>query len=361
MTDSRPAFLSLTADEAVEAARAVGYAAVHAMRLRRTLLAGGDPMADEAVPERLRQAFDARFAWLGTSIVTQAPSSDGSCKVLLRLADGRSVEAVHLPGASAPPHLETAMRPARAAAGSACVSSQVGCAMACRFCASGLDKVARNLTISEILEQVVHLRRRGSVERIVFMGSGEPTQNLQAVAAALDILRDEAGIGPRHVIVSTVGPASAIDRLTATGRKFTLALSLHSARAATRAELIPTQTKATPVSLLDAADRFAAATGRPFQVEMVLLAGINDGEEESEAMATLLAGRRGHLSAIRWNRVEGMPFETTPWPVANAFVRRLRAAGISATLRRTVGQSAGGACGQLRARQLGLTPERDSV
>ena len=361
MSEVRPAFLSLTADEAVESARAVGYAAMHAMRLRRTLLAGGDPMADEAVPERLRQAFDGRYAWLETSVVTSSPSSDGSCKILLRLADGRSVESVHLPGASTPPHLEAAPRPTRTAAGSACISSQVGCAMACRFCASGLDKVARNLTTSEILEQVVHLRRLGSVERIVFMGSGEPTQNLQAVAAALDILRDEASIGPRHVIVSTVGPASAIDRLTATGRKFTLALSLHSARAATRAELIPTQTKATPVSLLDAADRFAAATGRPFQVEMVLLAGINDGDDEAEAMAELLAGRRGHLSAIRWNRVEGMPFETTPWPVANAFVRRLRAAGVSATLRRTVGQSADGACGQLRARQLGLTPEPGAV
>jgi len=361
VSEVRPAFLSLTADEAIEAARAVGYAAMHAMRLRRTLLAGGDPMADEAVPERLRQAFDGRFAWLETSVVTRSPSSDGSCKILLRLADGRSVEAVHLPGASTPPHLQAAPRPTRTAAGSACISSQVGCAMACRFCASGLDKVARNLTTSEILEQVVHLRRLGSVERIVFMGSGEPTQNLQAVAAALDILRDEASIGPRHVIVSTVGPASAIDRLTATGRKFTLALSLHSARAATRAELIPTQTKATPVSLLEAADRFAAATGRPFQVEMVLLAGINDGDDEADAMAELLAGRRGHLSAIRWNRVEGMPFETTPWPVANAFVRRLRAAGVSATLRRTVGQSADGACGQLRARQLGLTPEPGGV
>lgn len=360
MTDARPGFLSLTADAAALLARELGYAPMHLMRLRRTLLSGGDPMGDEAVPQRLRDAVNERFRWTETEIIAAAPSSDGSCKVLLQLADGRSVEAVHLPGASAPPHLADAAKPTRAAVGSACISSQVGCAMACRFCASGLDKVARNLSVTELLEQVVHLRRRGSVERLVFMGSGEPTQNLGAVTAALDILRDEAMLGPRHVIVSTVGPASAIDRLTAAERKFTLALSLHSARPETRAALIPTQTKVSPLALLEAADRFAAATGRPYQVEMVLLEGINDGNEEADAMIALLSGRRCHLSAIRWNRVEGMPFGTTPWPVANAFVRKLRAAGISATLRRTVGQNADGACGQLRARQLGLTPERGS-
>lgn len=361
MTDGRPAFLSLTAEQAGAVARALGYAPMHAMRLRRTLLAGGDPVRDEAVPERLRAAMGERFVWLETEEVAASPSSDGSCKVLLRLSDGRSVEAVHLPGASAPPGLSTTMRAPRTATGSACISSQVGCAMACRFCASGLDKVARNLTVAELLEQVVHLRRRGSVERLVFMGSGEPTQNLTAVTAALDVLRDEAMLGPRHVIVSTVGPASAVDRLTAANRRFTLALSLHSARSETRAALIPTQTKASPTALLDAADRFAAATGRPYQVEMVLLEGINDGADEVEAMIALLSGRRCHLSAIRWNRVEGMPFGTTPWPVANDFVRRLRAAGVSATLRRTVGQNADGACGQLRARQLGLEPKPSSA
>lgn len=222
--------------------------------------------------------------------------------------------------------------------------------MACRFCASGLDKVARNLTPAELLEQVVHLRRLGPVERLVFMGSGEPTQNLPAVARLLEVMRDEGGLGPRHVIVSTVGPAAAIDRLAALGLKFTLALSLHSARAEVRASLIPTQTRAEPTSLLDAADRFAAATGRPYQVELVLLGGINDDADEEAALAALLGGRRCHLSVIRWNRVEGMDFGSTPWPRANELVRALRAAGVSATLRRTVGQDADGACGQLRAR-----------
>lgn len=350
MTVVRTAFLSLTVDEAAAEAAALGYADKHARRLRRTLLAGADPMTDEAVPARLREAFATRFDWLQTTVTATSPSSDGACKLLLRLADGRTVETVRLPGAGTPPGLEPGLRPPRAAVASACISSQVGCAMACRFCASGLDKVARNLTAAELLEQVVHLRRLGSVERLVFMGSGEPTQNLGAVARLIEVMRDEGGLGPRHIIVSTVGPASAIDRLAALGLKFTLALSLHSARAEVRASLIPTQTKADPVSLLDAADRFAAATGRPYQVELVLLGGINDGPDEEAALAALLRGRRCHLSVIRWNRVEGMAFDTTPWPRANDLVRSLRAAGVSATLRRTVGQHADGACGQLRAR-----------
>lgn len=228
--------------------------------------------------------------------------------------------------------------------------------MACRFCASGLDKVARNLEAYELLEQVVHLRRSGPVRRLVFMGSGEPTQNLRSLAVALDVLRDEAGIGPKHTLVSTVGPASAVDRLAALDRRFTLALSLHSPDLALRGALIPTQRKADPVDLLDAADRFAARTRRPYQVEYVLLGGVNDQPEHARRLASLLAGRRAHVSAIRWNAVEGMEYRTPEDGAAEGFVETLREAGVSAQLRRTVGGEATAACGQLRARREGLAP-----
>lgn len=254
------------------------------------------------------------------------------------------VETVHLPGALA-------------GAPSACISSQVGCAMACRFCATGLDKVARNLAAHEILEQVVLVRRLAPVRRLVFMGAGEPTQNLRNVAAALEVLRDEAEIGPKKIMISTVGPASAVDRLTSLGLRFTLALSLHTANHAKRAALIPTQKKVDPIELLDAADRFSRQTRRAYQVEYVLLGGVNDSPEDAKELAAALKGRRLHVSVIRWNPVDGMEFRTPSMEAARVFVTVLHAADISAQLRRTVGQESAAACGQLRANRVSRDDE----
>ena len=335
MLDHRQPFLALSLTEAEQALADAGGSRVHARALRRALLFGGAP-TDTHAPARLIEELERRFVWMSSESVEQHASADGSEKHLVRLSDGRSVEAVRLPG-----------KPGGTP--SACISSQVGCAMACRFCASGLDKVARSLKPHELLEQLVHLRRRAPVGRLVFMGSGEPTQNLRNLAIALDVLRDEASIGPKHVLVSTVGPASAIDRLTALDRRVTLALSLHSADASTRASLIPTQTRALPTDLLDAADRFSVKTRRPYQVEYVLLGGVNDARADAEALGRLLDGRRVHVSLIRWNPVAGMAFETPPMERAREFVDVLRDAGVSTNLRRTMGGESTAACGQLRA------------
>lgn len=335
MQDDRQPFLALSLAEAEQALTDAGGSRVHARAIRRALLFGGHP-SDTRAPQRLLSALEQRFVWLSSESQEQHASADGSEKHLIRLGDGRTVEAVRLPG-----------KPGGTP--SACISSQVGCAMACRFCASGLDKVARNLEPHELLEQLVHLRRRGPVGRLVFMGSGEPTQNLRNLATALDILRDEASIGPKHVLVSTVGPASAIDRLAALDRRVTLALSLHSADPTKRADLIPTQTRALPVDLLDAADRFAVKTRKPYQVEYVLLGGVNDSHADAESLAELLRGRRVHVSLIRWNPVEGMPFRTPSMERAREFVDVLRDGGVSTNLRRTMGGESTAACGQLRA------------
>lgn len=340
MTDAaptaRPALLSITLAETERLFDEWGFLPAHARTLRHAVLDGRDPMATPRVPHALLERVDATLRWLGTESVRQEPADDGSTKHLIRLEDGALVETVHLPGSPG-------------GAPSACVSSQVGCAMACRFCASGLDKVARNLLPHELLEQIAHLRRSGPVRRLVFMGSGEPTQNLRNLAVAMDVLQAEGGIGPRKMLVSTVGPASAVDRLTAMGRRFTLALSLHASTPEQRASLIPTQHKQRPDALLDAADRFSAATRTPYQVEYVLLGGENDAPEDAERLAALLDGRRAHVSVIAWNCVPGMPFESPSQSRAEAFVETLRAGGASATLRRTVGGEATAACGQLRA------------
>lgn len=313
----------------------LGYSARWAGPLRRSLLAGREP----ELPAGLASALSERLTWFSLEIAATSAAPDGAVKHLLRLADGETVEAVRLPGA---------------ARGSACLSTQVGCAMACRFCASGLHGVRRSLAAHELLEQVALLRRDGPVERLVLMGSGEPTQNLRAVGEALAVLRDEGGIGPRHVLLSTVGPAAAIARVTATGIKVTLALSLHALERELRGELIPTQRGVEPLELLAAADAHAAATRRPYQVEWVLLGGVNDSAAQAAELAAALRGRRAHVSLIPWNPVAGQPFAPPSPSAASDFLAVLRAAGVSAALRRTVGAVAHAACGQLRIAALAV-------
>ncbi|TAH39411.1 MAG: 23S rRNA (adenine(2503)-C(2))-methyltransferase RlmN [Planctomycetota bacterium] len=338
MAEPRTPILALDRDQARSALAALGVSALHADRIRRRLLAGAEPLAERhggyALPARLAQRLEQRFLWLSLQSVRRVGDTDGAEKHLLRLSDGETVEAVRLPGSDAP---------------SACLSTQVGCAVACRFCASGLDGVRRNLEAHEILEQVALLRRHGPVRRLVFMGAGEPTHNLRALAQALVVLRDEAEIGPRSVLVSTVGPAAAVDRLASLGLKFTLALSLHSVARDVRASLIPTQPGVDPLELLAAADRFHALTGRSYQVEYVLLADVNDARADARALSRALRGRRAHVSVIAWNPVPGMPFRTPEAARTRAFLEVLHEEGVSCTLRRTVGGEVAAACGQLRA------------
>jgi len=339
MAPLRRPFFALSRETAREWVAATGASPVWADRLRAHLLQGGRPETlasapGRHVPQGLLAALEEKVLWSSSHVLERHPAPDGVEKILLSLADGEAIEAVRLPGKEV---------------GSACVSSQVGCAMACRFCASGLEGASRNLHAHEILEQVMHLRQGGSVERLVFMGSGEPTANMAALETVLPILRDEAGIGPRHVLVSTVGPPAAVDRLADLNMKFTLALSLHAVDPALRGDLIPTQAHVVPQDLLDAACRFYAQTGRPYQVEWVLMGGVNDSEEHARELAKAMQGRRGHISVIVWNVVPGMPFQAPIPGRAEAFVESLRGAGCSAVLRRTVGAPATAACGQLRA------------
>lgn len=345
MQHARLPFLSLTAAEAADELAARGFAPIWAARLRRALLAGREPSQaasrGTALPTRLIAELEQDFQWLSLQEVTQSRADDGAVKHLLQLQDGDAVEAVRLPGTAAP---------------SACLSSQIGCAVGCRFCASGLEGVKRNLRAFELLEQVAWLRRSGPVRRLVFMGAGEPTHNLREVESALEVLATEGEIGPRHVLLSTVGPVSAIERVAQLGRKLTLALSLHALEQDLRAELIPSQAHVQPRDLLDAADRYAAASGRPYQVEYVLLGGVNDGDQQAIDLARALQGRRAHVSLIPWNAVDEVGFASPQPGASEAFRDRLREQGVSVALRRTLGSSADAACGQLRRRRAGQLP-----
>jgi len=312
---------------------------IHALRLRRHIFSGElaasmSPRRGIELPGNWYKTISTNYAWMSLKVEQEHETQDGARKFLLRLADDNLVEMVFLPGFRK---------------SSVCISTQVGCAMACKFCASGLEGVVRNLTAHEILEQVVIARQHAPVSNLVLMGSGEPTQNMQAIVAAVQVLRHEAGIGPRHIMLSTVGPPSAIDSLRKLGMKFTLALSLHAVDKELRGQLIPTQANVNPIDLLDAADRFSKHNNRHYQVEVVLLDGVNDSVAQACELAQTLQGRRAHVSLIPWNQVAGMEYAAPTTAAVEQFYYSLKQAGISVALRNSAGGASNAACGQLRA------------
>lgn len=275
---------------------------------------------------------------LATRIVNRVVSTDGSVRLGVELEDGQQVETVAMP------------------IGAVCVSSQVGCAVRCRFCASGLFGVKRNLTRDEILEQAVHARREMRIDRVVFMGMGEPTHNLENVLAAVALLKHDALISPTKQTLSTVGSRKAFSRMAQAEVKPCLALSLHAADPVLRRDLLPQAPEEDLVELVAAADEYGRVTGMPVQYEWTLLAGVNDRDADVEGLCTLLKGTRGYVNFILWNPVEGMPFARPDRMRAVAMVRAIKSRGILATIRNSTGSDVDAACGQLRRRAL-ATPE----
>jgi 23S rRNA (adenine2503-C2)-methyltransferase len=269
---------------------------------------------------------------LGTRVLRRVASRDGSVRLVVGLSDGEAVETVAMP------------------IGAACVSTQIGCAVRCRFCASGRDGLRRNLTAGEIVEQVVHARRELPANRVVFMGMGEPTHNLEAVLAAVVVLREDGLISPRRLTVSTVGSSRAFARMEAAAVRPALALSLHAANRDLRRWLLPHAPDEEPEALVAAADAYGRASDNPIQVEWTLLAGVNDGDAEVDHMAELLAGVRGYVNFIVWNEVEGAPFTSPPRARIVELVRRVKRRGVLATIRDSAGADVEAACGQLRRR-----------
>ncbi|MHC4824206.1 MAG: dual-specificity RNA methyltransferase RlmN [Planctomycetota bacterium] len=285
---------------------------------------------------RLQESFPLQLARL----VRTSEAEDGAVKVLLAMPDDATVEAVGMPG--------TAGR-------TLCLSTQVGCPVRCRFCASGMEGLARNLSQAEILEQVLWLRRaQGEFQRIVVMGMGEAGFNLDAVLGALDVLLDDEGFGisARRITLSTVGPKDTLPRIAEWGRPVNLALSVHAPDDELRHHLVPGVQKRSLVETLEEADALFTAHGREYTVEYVLLEGVNDSPEQAEALATLLFQRRCHVNLIPFNPVQELDYACPAPMVQEQFAKRLREAGLSVTLRRSLGRASDAACGQLRRRTL---------
>jgi 23S rRNA (adenine2503-C2)-methyltransferase len=316
-----------------------GALPVHAERvLRRWTNAqpqeGGRKKAEHFLPLAVRELLPGLLDELQALATVQSehPAEDGSMRLLVALHDGQTVESVLLPRDGV------------------CVSTQVGCAVGCRFCMTGRDGLLRQLSSGEIVAQVVRARERRPVKKVVFMGMGEPAHNLDAVMEAIELLGTAGGIGHKQLVFSTVGDPRVFERLPQGPVKPALALSLHTTKAELREQLLPRAPRLTPAELVDAAERYARATGYPIQYQWTLLDGVNDTPEELDGIVALLKGKYGILNMIPYNTNEGLGYARPDAERTAEIARRLNRSGVLTRLRQSAGQDVDGGCGQLRAR-----------
>ena len=319
--------------------RALGALPQHEARVLR-LWAGALPQdsgrrqLQDFLPKPLREALPALTAELASLAVLQSqhPAADGSARLLVRLADGQSVESVLLPK------------------GGLCVSTQIGCAVACVFCMTGRSGLIRQLGSAEIVAQVALARSLRPVRKLVFMGMGEPAHNLEAVLQAIELLGTDGNIGHKNLVFSTVGDRRVFERLPQQRVKPALALSLHSTKPPLRARLLPHAPRIEPDELVALGETYARATGYPIQYQWTLIDGVNDGDDEIDGIARLLSGRYALMNLIPYNAVDGLPFRRPSWERAAEMARQLHRRGVLTKLRHSAGQDVDAGCGQLRAR-----------
>lgn len=302
------------------------------------------------LPESLRMQLDKGSATLPCEIVQKLESSDGqTTKFLLKLNDNELIESVLM----------------RTSYGnSVCVSSQVGCAMGCKFCASTLLGLKRNLTVNEMMAQVLvaqwalrgdtgNSRANGDpnnndVSHLVVMGTGEPLQNLENLKGFLERVNSKLNIGWRRITVSTCGIVPGINELTKWGKPINLAISLHAAVSSMRSELMPSNKMYDLTEVLDASFGFSEKTGRQLMIEYILLGGKNDSEQDAKDLIALLHGKNCMVNIIPWNAVSERDFIAPSGNTVHKFQDVLLKNGIHARIRRERGADIGSACGQLR-------------
>ena len=302
-----------------------------------------DEMTD--LPHDLRHRLAEDFAVGGMETVRILGSDDTTRKFLFRLRDGNLIESVLIPASPA-------LSGERSDRRTICVSTQVGCAYGCKFCASGLDGFSRNLDAGEIVQQILAVEKASGekINNVVFMGMGEPLANFSNVVRAIRIINAPWGleIGARHITVSTSGLAPQIRKLADESLPSRLAISLHCATDLVRDKIMPVNRKYDLTSLLSACEYYANRKKQCIYFEYILIAGVNDAEEQ----AHLLAGHARRLNAkvnlIPYNRVEGLEWARPSRARQERFLSILREHGTVATLRREKGHDIDAACGQLR-------------
>jgi 23S rRNA (adenine2503-C2)-methyltransferase len=286
----------------------------------------------------LRASLAEEFAFTTPAIERREISIDGTEKFLLRLDDGHHIESVFIPDTPAM---------------TLCVSTQVGCAMACAFCLTGKMGLVRNLTAGEIAGQVRVLVRElglaGTPFNIVLMGMGEPLHNYDETMRALRILCDKQGLGvpPRRITLSTVGLLPQLERMAREPIMPNLAISLHAPTDVQRGELVPINRKYGVAEIIAACRRFPLKKRGRITFEYVLLAGVNDRPEDARRLAKLLAGLQAKVNLIPLNAAAGIPFDRPSDEAVDAFGRTLADSGVTVSVRKSRGRDIRAACGQL--------------
>lgn len=297
------------------------------------------------LPRSLREALEARLTHAPPEVVRTLGSADTTRKFLFRLADGALIESVLIP---ASPALYGEASDRR----TLCVSTQVGCAYGCKFCASGLDGWSRNLSAGEIVGQFMAAEKLSGerVNNVVFMGMGEPLANFDHLMAAIRILNAPwgLGLGARHITVSTSGLAPRIRDLADQPMQIRLAVSLHGATDAVREQIMPVNRKYPLAVLLEACAYHAKKKKQFLTFEFILIAGVNDTPDQARELARIARPLRAKVNCIPYNTVEGLPWSRPTDDRLDAFMAILESAGIPATIRREKGHDIDAACGQLR-------------
>ncbi len=339
-TDLRTNVADLERADLERELEALGHARFHAGQIFRWVYKRG--VTDFGLMSDLSRDLRARLAEtfsIGTpAVVRRERSEDGTTKFLLRLADGRHIEAVFIPDTPAMTF---------------CISTQVGCAMKCGFCLTGKMGIDRNLSAAEIAGQVRVLARELDMLdarfNIVLMGMGEPLHNYDATMKALRILADEDGfaMSGRRITLSTVGVLPALERLAAEPFMPNLAISLHATTEEQRDRLVPINRKYGLKELLDACRRFPLKRRERITFEYVMLRDVNDTPEDARRLVTLLNGIKGKVNLLPLNEAAGIPFERPDDDRVNAFARILSDHGVVVSVRKSRGRDIRAACGQL--------------
>jgi len=292
------------------------------------------------LPLKLREKLSAEFLLPSIKIIHSKTSRDGqSIKYLLKLKDGQGIEAVLLKYRFG---------------NTLCLSTQVGCKMGCKFCATGLGGFSRNLTAGEMLEQILilQLQTREKINRLVLMGSGEPLDNYEEVLKFIKRVneKDSFNISYRKITISTCGIVPGIKRLAEEGLPVTLAISLHAPEDSLRNELLPINKRWGITELLEASRYFIEKTGRRVTFEYALIEGVNDLPEHALKLTNLLKGKLVHVNLIPYNTIDGQNYKTPNIAKIEKFKEILKEARIPVTVRRELGDEIEGACGQLKAK-----------
>ncbi len=300
-----------------------------------------DAMTD--LPKDLRGRLAAQYPVLGSRVVESPKSKDATQKYLLELSDGKFVECVLIPA-------EDGRR-------TVCLSTQVGCPIACGFCASGLDGLERNLTTAEILDQFLALKgvTDAPITNVVFMGMGEPLLNVENVQRAIERLcapeGEGGGLSSRRITISTSGIVPGIAKMAQMEGQLRLSVSLHAPRDELRTRLMPINKKYPIPVLMEALQKYQKRTGRLVTFEYILLNDVNDSLSQAADLVDLVSGLACKVNLIPFNPVPETPYRTPPRERCSAFAARLRTGGIVTTLRVRKGADIDAACGQLRLRK----------